>query len=170
MSRSITYGPMSRRFRHMSLAAGLIVGGLAVSAPSAGAAPARTPLPLACPSRATVATTLKERITKVASATTTTSRGTVKVCAYKTRYKTPTVIAFGTPVSHAKFTALRRMESRQARVVTVPGIGNEAWAVKRGGGLSFLKGTLDTGIAAPHTTDRELRALARTILRDLPRN
>ena len=45
--------------------------------------------------------------------------------------------------------------------MTVKGIGDQAWAVKAGNGLSALKGTLDLVIAAPKTTDAELEALRR---------
>jgi len=45
----------------------------------------------------------------------------------------------------------------------VHGLGNAAWAVKRGNGLAVLKGTLDIVISAPKATVAELEALARKI-------
>ena len=49
------------------------------------------------------------------------------------------------------------------------GLGNEAWALKGGGGLAVLKGNLEIVISAPRTSDRQLEALARIAIRTLPR-
>ncbi len=144
----------------------------AVGVPSASAsATTTTALPRACPSAQIVQSTLGRKVTKVGSVRVSTSAGEkAKGCGYKTSYKTPTVVVFGTPVSAAKFAASRRIESKRARVVTVRGLGNEAWALKGGGGLAVLKGNLEIVISAPRTSDRQLEALARIAIRALPRS
>ena len=86
----------------------------AVGVPSASAsATTTTALPRACPSAQIVQSTLGRKVTKVGSVRVSTSAGEkAKGCGYKTSYKTPTVVVFGTPVSAAKFAASRRIESK----------------------------------------------------------
>jgi hypothetical protein len=169
MRASPNYRVKSRPIGVLSVATAVALSLVAFSAPAASAAPvARTPLPKACPSKSMLESALKDKITKVASATTTSSHGTVKVCAYKTSFKVHTEIAFGTPVSQTGFVAVRKAEAKKASIVVVHGVGDAAWALKGGAGFSFLKGTLDTGIAAPHATDAQLVTLARSIIKGLP--
>ena len=54
--------------------------------------------------------------------------------------------------------------------MVLSGLGDSAWALKAGGGLVALKGTLEFVISAPHTSDRRLETLAHKIIKDLPRS
>jgi hypothetical protein len=123
-----------------------------------------TPVPKTCPSTSVVAATLKQKVSKVASAFTSSSTGSKRTCTYTTSFVVPTTITFGSPVTAAAFAASQKAASKGVPVVTVHGLGNAAWAVKAGNGLAVLKGTLDIVISAPKTTDAELEALARKIL------
>jgi hypothetical protein len=121
-------------------------------------------VPRTCPQTALVASKLKQKVEKVSSRLTTSKTGTKRTCVYTTTVIVPTTITFGSPVTAARFDASRKAAGKGTTVVTVKGLGNVAWAVKAGNGLSVLKGTLDIVISAPRTTDAELEALARTIL------
>jgi hypothetical protein len=152
---------IQRSFVWAPVAAG--VAFLAVSGASFAARSA-SPVPKTCPSTSVVAATLKEKVSKVASAFTSGSTGSKRTCTYTTAFVVPTRITFGSPVTAAAFAASQKAASKGVPVVTVHGLGDAAWAVKAGNGLAVLKGTLDIVISAPKTTDAELEALARKIL------
>lgn len=128
------------------------------------AAPFGSPVPKTCPSTSVVASTLKQKVSKVASTFSSSSTGSKRTCTYTTSFVVPTKITFGSPVTAAAFAASQKAASKGVAVVSVHGLGDAAWAVKAGNGLAVLKGTLDIVISAPQTTDAELEALARKIL------
>ena len=146
--------------------AGTTVIGVAASMliVAAAAAAASTPVPKTCPSAATITATLKQKVSKVTSTAATTSKGSNRVCTYKTSLPVPTTIRFGSPVTKAAFETSQKAAAKGTTVVSVHGLGSAAWVVKAGNGLSVLEGTLDIVISAPETTDAELEALARKIL------
>ena len=148
-------------------AIGLVVSALLLGASSAAAAGVQssiTPVPRTCPSASLVTATLKHKVSKVTSTAASTKSGSSRTCVYKTSAPVPTTIRFGSPVTAAAFAASQKAASKGVAVVTVHGLGDAAWAVKAGNGLSVLTGTLDIVISAPQTTDAELEALARKIL------
>jgi uncharacterized secreted protein with C-terminal beta-propeller domain len=130
----------------------------------ASPAAASTPVPKACPTTSLVSATLKQKVSKLSSTTATTATGSKRTCVYTTNLAAPTTIIFGSPVSAAAFTASQKAAAKGVTVVSVKGLGNAAWVVTRGNGLSVLTGTLDIVISAPETTDAELEALAHKIL------
>ena len=123
-----------------------------------------SPVPKTCPSTSVVASTLKQKVSKVSSTLSSSSTGSKRTCTYTTSFVVPTKITFGSPVTAAAFAGSQKAASKGVPVVTVHGLGDAAWAVKAGNGLAVLKGTLDIVISAPQTTDAELEALARKIL------
>ena len=136
----------------------------ASSAAAWSAARSSTPVPKTCPSASVVTATLKHKVSKVTSTASTTATGSNRICTYKTSAPAPTTIRFGSPVTRAAFAASQKAAGKGVVVITVHGLGDAAWAVKAGNGLSVLKGTLDIVFSAPETTDAELEALARKIL------
>jgi hypothetical protein len=144
---------------------GAALSAVALAASSAAASSTTrsiTPVPKTCPPASVVAATLKQKIRKVTSVVA--STGSKRTCTYKTSFVVPTTITFGSPVTARTFAASQKAASKGVAVITVHGLGNAAWAVKRGNGLAVLKGTLDIVISAPKTTVAELEALARKIL------
>src|SRR5690348_3105291 len=131
----------SRRRATVGVAASAV---LLAGFPAVAAARQRsTPLPSSCPSTSVVAGALKEKITKVTSATVKGATGSKRTCVYANGTVAPTTIIFGTPVTAAAFAASETAASKGVAVASVHGLGNAAWVVKRGNGLSVLKGTLD---------------------------
>jgi hypothetical protein len=139
----------------------LAIAALVAAAPAAAGS---TPVPKTCPSKTLVASKLKQKVSKVTPKSTTSKKGKELSCTYTTTSVVATTIRFGSPVSAAAFAASKKAASKGTTVVTVKGIGDQAWAVKAGNGLSALKGTLDLVISAPGTTDAELEALAKKII------
>jgi hypothetical protein len=161
----------SARPRQLMVVRTTVIGGAlsallfgASSAAAASTQRASTPVPKTCPPASVVSATLKHKVSKVTSTTASTATESKRTCTYKTSVVVPTTITFGSPVTAAAFAASQKAAGKGVAVVTVHGLGNAAWAVKRGNGLAVLKGTLDIVISAPETTDAELEALARKIL------
>ena len=155
-----------------------VIAGMALTLSAAGAGTAsagaatlaKSSLPSACPTAALVQAKLGHKVTKTDSVKITSGGEQVRTCGYKTSFKVPTIIVFATPISHAKFLAARTAESKKAHVVVLSGLGGSAWALKAGGGLAVLRGTLEFAVSAPHTGDGRLEALAHKIIVDLPRS
>ena len=155
-----------------------VVAGMALVFPAAGmgaawagaATLAKASLPSACPTAALVQAKLGHKVTKTDSVKITSGGEQVRTCGYKTSFKVPTIIVFATPISHTKFLAARKAESKKAHIVVLSDLGSSAWALKAGGGLAVLRGTLEFAVSAPHTSDPRLEALAHKIIADLPRS
>ena len=49
-------------------------------------------------------------------------------------------------------------------IVSVPGLGDEAWAPKGSGSVFALKGSVQVEVLSPLSTDAQVQALARQIL------
>jgi hypothetical protein len=128
-------------------------------------------VPKACPVRTVVAKALKVTVSKTWSKFTTTANRSSRTCTYDTSAGmlngvevSPTTIRFISPVSKASFAEQRKASSKGAAVVTVKGLGDQAFAIKRGNGLFILKGTLEVVISAPNAPDARLEALGHKLV------
>ena len=129
------------------------------------AAPLGSPVPKTCPSTSVVASTLKQKVSKVASTFSSSSTGSKRTCTYTTSFVVPTKITFGSPVTAAAFAASQKAASKGVPVVSVHGLGDAAWAVKAGtASPSSREHSTSADQRPPQTTDAELEALARKIL------
>ena len=164
MNSSSVLAPLATRKHAMATA---IATAAALSAMVLGpsqATASTNPVPKTCPSTSVVAASLKQRVSKVTPVASRTATGSKLTCTYTTSFVVPDTITFGSPVTATAFAASQKAAGKGVTVVAVHGLGNAAWAVKAGNGLSVLNGTLDIVISAPKTTDAELEALARKIL------
>ena len=153
-----------KQMRAMAIAIGVALSAVALGASSAQGA-GTTPVP-ACPSAAVVTATLHQAISKSTS-TTSHATGFSRICVYMTKHggiPSPITIRLGSPISASQFNLSVNAAKHGVAMVAVHGLGNEAWAVKRGNGLFVLKGTLMVVISAGGTSDAQLEALARKIV------
>ena len=86
-----------------------------------------------------------------------------RVCTYKGSVLSAVVtISVGTPAAfHA---SEQDVTSHGLTVVTVPGLGDEAWATSGSGEVAVLKGSTEVEVTSPPSTPAQVEALARAII------
>ena len=85
-----------------------------------------------------------------------------RTCTYSVTPTGPMSISFIAPITREAFTRSRAaLRKSGVAVASVEGIGDSAWAARKGGLLFVLKGSLDIVISAPRLSLADLKALAR---------
>jgi hypothetical protein len=165
--------PVARSLLLAALAA-LSAGALAASAAQAPG------LPRSCPPASVLRTVLGLKVAHVTSyagpisSTTLAGMGpapdsahykktaqTERTCTYSGSPTGPITISFIAPMTADAFSRSRTsLRKTGVAVASVGGIGDTAWAVRAGGLLFVLKGSVDIVISAPRMSVAHLKALA----------
>jgi hypothetical protein len=126
--------------------------------PATSATPASTTLKK-CPSAAMVNTALGQHDSgPVVSGT-----SVYEICTYKGSGVIPTKVTISEG-TRTEFAASEHNVAASLTVVSVPGLGDEAWGLKGAGTVFVLKGSVQVEVLSPLSTDTQVQALARQII------
>jgi hypothetical protein len=86
-----------------------------------------------------------------------------EICTYKGSGVIPTKITISEG-THTEFVASEHNVAAGLTVVSVPGLGDEAWAPSGTGSVFVLKGSVQVEVLSPLSTPAQVQALARQII------